>query len=262
MLQGVFRAEKKDGTEYFRASVTYRNKHVSLGSFDTEKQAAKAYREARKLLDGKKHIKDYRPFLQLDFGKWVTLINFRDNGMYIKTPIYLQEKYFEYYLSEDVVLKFDVDDLFYYSHHKIMTRNGYMFVADYGMQVNILSRYGIKNHAVEGRDFIFANGDAQDYRYGNVVIVNKYHGVLRFVKDGKNYYKVKIHIHGDYVVGTYEDEITAAIAYNKAVDLVRSAGIQKNFPKNYIEEFTAIEYAAVYNKVSIAKNLREFVAKG
>lgn len=261
MLQGVFRAEKKDHTEYFRASITYQNKHVSLGSFDTEKQAAKAYQEARKLLDGKKKVKDYKSTMQLSFDKWVTLINFRDHGMYIKTPIYLQEKYFEYYLTEQEVLKFDVDDLFYYSHHKIMTRNGYMFVADYGMQVNILSRYGIKNHAVEGRDFLFANGDSHDYRYGNVVIVNRYHGVQKYVKDGRNYYKVKIHINGDYVVGTYEDEATAAIAYNKAADLLKGAGVTKDYPENYIEDLSAIEYAAIYNKVSIAKNLRNFVAK-
>ncbi|MGN0161756.1 MAG: hypothetical protein ACI4AQ_10245 [Lachnospiraceae bacterium] len=262
MLQGVFRAVKKDHTEYYRASITYRNKHVSLGSFDTEKQAGKAYREARKLLDGRKHIKDYKTSMQLDFEKWVILVNFRDNAMYIKTPIYLRKQYFEYYLSQDVILKFDVDDLFYYSNHKIMTRNGYMFVADYGMQVNILSRYGIKNHAVEGRDFIFANGDVHDYRYGNVVIVNKYHGVIRIDRKGRYVYKVKIHIRGDYVVGVYDNEITAAIAYNKAADLVREAGILKDFPENYIEDLSAIEYAAIYNKVSISKNLRKFASKG
>lgn len=177
--------------------------------------------------------------------------------MYIKTPIYLQKKYFEYYLSKDMVLKFDVDDLFYYSNHAIMTRDGYMFVADYGMQVNILSRYGIRNHAVEGRDYDFANGDRLDYRYGNVVVINKYYGVNRIEKNGRYLYKVKIHVVGDFVVGVYSTENEAAIAYNKAAKLLNEAGVKKTYPENYIEDISAIEYASIYNKVKISSALRE-----
>lgn len=257
MMQGVFEAYKKDGTKYYRSSITYRNKHISLGSYDKEEQANKAYCEAKDVLEGAADIQEYKEGMCLDFKKWVTLINFRDNKMYIKTPIYLQKKYFEYYLSCDVALKFNVDDLFYYSHHAIMTRNGYMFVADYGMQVNILSRYGIKNHAVEGRDFEFANGDNHDYRYENIVIINKYYGVNRIEKNGRYYYKVKIHVTGDYIVGTYLNEIEAAIAYNKAADILRAAGIHKDFRENYIEDISAIEYASIYNKVKISKSIRE-----
>lgn len=260
MLQGVFKAYKKDSTKYYRASVTFMNKHVSLGSFDDETQANRAYNEAKEVLYGDKTIADYEEGMSLDFKKWVTLVNYRDNKMYIKTPIYLQNKYFEYYLSQDVALKFDVDDLFYYSNHAIMTRDGYMFVADYGMQINILSRYGIKNHAVEGRDFRFSNGDSHDYRYGNIIIINKYHGVTRVEEDGRVFYKAKIHVIGDYVVGLYNSEIEAAIAYNKAADLVNKSGFQKDFPENYIEELTAIEYASVYNRVNISKKIREFAS--
>lgn len=36
-----------------------------------------------------------------------------------------------------------------------MRRGGHLFVADYGMQVNILNRYGIKNYAVKDKDYIF-----------------------------------------------------------------------------------------------------------
>lgn len=261
MLQGVFKAVKKDGTEYYRASMTYRNKHISLGSFATEEEGNRAYNEAKDLVEGSLGIEDYRKENALDFKKWVVLVNFRDNRMYIKTPIYLQKKYFEYYLAQDVALKFDVDDLFYYSNHAIMTRNGYMFVADYGMQVNILSRYGIKNHAVEGRDFKFANGDRHDYRYGNIVIINKYHGVQRIEEGGKPAYKVKIHIVGDFVVGTYPSEIEAAIAYNKAADIVKGSGILKDFPENYIEELSAIEYAKIYSRVNISKKIRDLSPK-
>ncbi len=260
MLQGVFKACKKDHTEYYRASVTYQNKHISLGSFDTEEKAGGAYNEAKEVLYSRKKISDYDGLVYLDFKKWVTLINVRDNKMYIKTPIYLQKKYFEYYLSPELFLKFDVDDLFYYSKHSIMTRDGYMFVADYGMQVNILSRYGIKNHAVAGRDFIFANGDNMDYRYANIVVINKYYGVERLEESGRYLYKTKIHLAGDYIVGVYHSENEAAIAYNKAADMVRAAGLDKKFPENYIEELSAIEYAKIYNTVSISKKIRDFAA--
>lgn len=84
------------------------------------------------------------------------LINFRDNGIYFGTPIYARSKFFYYYLSPTDVLKFDIDDLFYYSSRKIMKRNGHLFVADYGMQVNILNRYGIRNFAVAGKDYLFS----------------------------------------------------------------------------------------------------------
>ncbi len=52
MLPGVYIAYKKNGTAYYRASVTYRNKHISLGSFHTEEDANLAYREAGRLLQG------------------------------------------------------------------------------------------------------------------------------------------------------------------------------------------------------------------
>lgn len=261
MMQGVFEAYKKNGTKYYRASITFKNKHISLGSFEEEIQANRAYNEADEVLHSQKKISDYEENMSLDFKKWVSLINYRDNKMYIKTPVYLQKKYFEYYLSQDAALKFDVDDLFYYSHHTIMTRDGYMFVSDYGMQINILSRYGIKNYAVEGRDYQFANGDRHDYRYENIIVINKYHGVLRVEEGGKVLYKTKIHIMGDYVVGLYDNEIEAAIAYNKAADMVRMSGFQKNFPENYIEEVSAIEYARIYNRINISKKIRELIQR-
>lgn len=45
LLAGVYIAKKKDGTIYFRSSITYRNKHISLGSYETEQQAHEAYLE-------------------------------------------------------------------------------------------------------------------------------------------------------------------------------------------------------------------------
>ena len=121
MLPGVFRAQKKDGTIYYRSSITFQNKHISLGSYSDELQAHQAYLLARSLTDDKTFtLTDYHKDSILNFEKWVVLLNFRDNKMYFKTPIYLLPKYFLYYLDSKTELKFDVDDLFYYSTHKIM----------------------------------------------------------------------------------------------------------------------------------------------
>ena len=262
---GVYSATKIDKTQYFRASITFKNKHISLGSFDDVKLAALAYTEADRILhdintayiDTVNYTTHYEPDKYvLSFEKFIILVNFRDTNIYIKTSIYLCHKYFIYFLEPNRHLIFDVDDLFYYSNHKIMIRNGYLFVNDYGMQTNILSRYGIKNHSVCARDYTFANGDSTDFRYGNIIIINQYFGVQHIIKNGRNLYKVKIHVNGDYIVGTYTTEKEAAIAYNKAADLLKSKGIHKSFSSNYIEDISSIEYASIYNTVKISKRLR------
>ena len=270
MPQGVYRSFKKDNTEYFRVSITFKNKHISLGSFYDVNSASLAYQYANEILyitkndtiHTAKYTTTYDPKrCALSFEKWIVLVNFRDTGIYFKTPIYLCHKYFIYFLDPHSYLIFDVDDLFYYSNHKIMTRNGYLFVNDYGMQTTILSRYGIKNHSVCNRDYTFANGDNKDYRYGNINVINKYFGVQRFTKNGRILYKVKIHINGDYVIGNYLTEKEAAIAYNKTADLLKTKGIHINFPSNYIEDISSIEYAAIYNSIKISKRLRNLQLK-
>ncbi|MDE7157639.1 MAG: hypothetical protein K2O02_06775, partial [Lachnospiraceae bacterium] len=151
---------------------------------------------------------------------------------------------------------FDVDDLFFYSKHKIMKRNGHMFVADYGMQINILSRYGIKNYAVPGRDYKFINGDNTDFRYKNIQIINRFNGVSKSEKNGRIVYTSKIHINGDYIIGRYSDEYDAAIAYNKAGDLLVKKGILSGYQKNYLENLSSIEYAARYTGIKISDKIR------
>lgn len=253
MKTGVYLAKKKDGTIYYRSSITYKNKHISLGSFDTEDQAHQTYQEATMLLSSSLSLEDVaHATLHLGFDKAVTLINFRDNGLYIGNPIYLRKNYFSYYLSESEELKFDIDDLFYYSSHRILRRQGHLYVNDYGMQVTLLSRYGIRNHSVVNRDYYFANGDTTDMRYSNVVLVNRYYGVFQYTRKAQTRYRVKIHINGNYTIGTYSSEIKAAIAYNKAVDLAKLYGIQKNFPTNYVEDLPAQEYAEIYTKLKIS----------
>lgn len=261
LKKGVFIAKKKSGEIYYRSSFNYKSKHISLGSYHTEELAHKAYLEALELINSPfLSINDYITGVNiLDFEKWVSIINFRDNGMYFKNPIYLRPKYFEYYFDQDWPYKFDVDDLFYYSNHKIMKRGGHLFVADYGMQVNILNRYGIKNYAVLGKDYMFVNGDTYDFRYTNIKIINKYNGVSKHIQDGREIYVCKIHINGDYLVGRYKSEDEAAIAYNKAVDTLKSKGVDINYSKNYIENLNESEYKKVYDGVKISKKLSNFI---
>lgn len=258
-LPGVFPATKKNGTVYYRSSITYHQKHISLGSYDTPELASRAYLEASSLMSGNTlSLHDYSSGYVLPFHKWVSLVNFRDNGMYISTPIYLYTRHFEYLLSPGQILKFDIDDLFYYSTRKIMCRGRHFFVSDYGMQVNIANRYGIKNYAVPGRDYRFVNGDALDFRYENIEILNVYHGVTRKTSGKTTRYTARIHINGNYVIGTYDSDIEAAIAYNKAIDLLKKAGVTKNFTPNYLEGLSPSAYADIYTKLSVSPKILNY----
>lgn len=260
LLPGVYQNKKKNGSTYYRSSITFRNKHISLGSFHTEEDAHKAYLEANNILYTKDmDLSAYHGSTScLPFVKWVVLINYRDHNLYFKTPIYLQKNYFEYHFDPQYFIKFDVDDLFYYSNHKIMKRGGHLFVQDYGMQVNILSRYGIKNYAVCPRDYYFVNGDSLDFRYTNIQVINKYYGVTQIMDNSRKIYVTKIHIHGNYLVGKYSSEIEAAIAYNKAAELLKKKGIIAHFPLNYITEIDEITYASIYHRVPISRKIRNF----
>lgn len=261
MLPGVYLAKKKNGTIYFRSSITYRNKHISLGSYTKEIDAHSAYVEALYLTTHPNiTISDYRSKSTiLKFEKWISMINFRDNGLYIKNPIYLKQHFFLYYLTPKKFLTFDIDDLFYFSSHKIMQRQGYLFVSDYGMQVNILSRYGIKNYAVVGTDYYFSNGNNLDFRYENIVVINPYYGVRQIEKGDIIYYQTKIHLNGDFLIGNYNSIEEAAVAYNKAVDLAKKNAWNKNFETNYILSLTAKDYAEIYTKIGVSNRFIEYL---
>lgn len=114
MLKGVFPATKKDGTIYYRTSINYSGKHISLGSFASEEMAHLAYKEASQTLSDAVITIDnvYSHKNILPHEKIIILLNFRDNGLYFKNPIYLRKGYFSYFLSEHEELKFDIDDLF------------------------------------------------------------------------------------------------------------------------------------------------------
>lgn len=258
-MKGVFTARKKDGTVYYRASITYRRKHISLGSFDTMSDANAAYLEANRLLNHDRFsINQYQDTSPLPFEKWVILINFRDNGIYFGTPIYARPKFFYYYLSPVDVLKFDIDDLFYYSSRKIMKRGDHLFVADYGMQVNILNRYGIRSFAVAGKDYLFLNDDDTDFRHENLAIINRYQGVSEVTYRGKQRYRARINVPGYYVIGHYHSEIDAAIAYNKAIDILKKRGVQKSYTPNYIEGLSPSTYADIYSRLKISEKILNY----
>lgn len=259
---GVFEARKKNGEVYYRSSMTYRNKHISLGSYPTAQIAGNAYSYARKLIKSPLGIDDYTDTCPLSFEKFVVLINFRDNRVYIKNPIYLQKHHFLYYLDRSHVYKFDIEDLFYYSEHKISRRGEHLFVADYGMQVNLHTRYGIKRHAVLNRDYRFINNDRFDFRYENIEIINRYNGVRKKVtKKGKVSYRAVILINGNYTIGTYPTEEMAAIAYNKAADIVKRIYPDRNYEQNYVDTLTPSGYADLYTSIQVSQKILDLKSR-
>ena len=73
---GVYATTLKDGTPSYRASITFRGKHIALGSFNTEKKAGAVYKEASKILsDESISISSYKERLNIPFEKFVTLID-------------------------------------------------------------------------------------------------------------------------------------------------------------------------------------------
>lgn len=258
-LAGVTKAVKKNGTLYYRSSITIHSKHISLGSYSSEETAGRAYKEACLILREQRYqLKDYNDGFALDFSKYVILVNYREHGIYFKNPIYLHPSFFYYYLSPQQYLIFDREDLFFYANHKIQIRGGYFFVCDYGSQYSILSRYGIKSYAKKGIDYLFVNQNEYDFRYENIKIINEYMGITEIQKDNRTIYECVIHINGNYLVGRYTDKITAAIAYNKAVDTLTAKGLVKRYIKNYITEYSPEKYREIYEKITISSRIANY----
>ncbi len=255
-LTGVYIAKKKDGSIFYRASITHLGKHISLGSFTSENAAHLCYKEAQIVLKTLSYtLNNYPATFSLSFAKYISLLNFRDHSLYFSAPIYVWPSYFSYFLSEDIECKFEIDDLFYYANKTIMQRKNHLFVSEFGMQTNIASRYGIKNYAVCGKDYIIKNNDPYDFRYHNIQIINTYHGVSMVKRSNKTVYQAKIHTNGYSVIGYYKTPIEAAIAYNKAIDILRKNGYKKNYVENYIEEISNKVYADIYTALTIRTNV-------
>ena len=260
-MNGIFTARKKDGSVYYRASITYKRKHISLGSKDSAPKARRLYNEAARILHSTLSLDDYIETSALSFSTWVILVNFRDNGVYFRNPIYLKKNFFLYYVSENYILKFDKDDLFYYSEHAIQSRGGHLFCEDYGSQLNLKKRYGIRSFAVEGRDYRFINGDNTDFRYENIEIINPYYGVQKDLSSFPTRYKARIHLKSNYSLGYYENPETAAIAVNKAIDLISKTDLKnKRMLPNFIDNLSASHYADIYSSIELPERFMRLVA--
>ena len=53
-------------------------------------------------------------------------------------------------------------------------------------------------------------------------------------------------------------EEEAAIAYNKAIDILRKNGICKNYTPNYIEGMSPSRYADIYTKLEISPRILKY----
>ena len=99
-------------------------------------------------------------------------------------------------------------------------------------------------------DSMFTLNDAINTDY----FINRYNGVIKIFKNNMPFYQSKIHVNGDYLIGTYETENEAAIAYNKAIDILKKAGCNKNYTPNFLD-IPSSQYAVIYNAIPISEKV-------
>lgn len=242
------------GQTKYKSYFLFDTTKIYLGTYVTMEAAQAALNEATELMSLPRGEPKFE-FCHLDYKKVVCLCNLRDNKNYIKNPIYLYPSYFKYYLSKDCILTFDLKDLFYFSTYKIYKRGNYLYTQDSISQQNILLRYGIQNHSVLNKDYLFKNGDIYDFRQKNIEIINGYKGVIKKEKDDSILYVAHIYLKTDIIIGHYCSEVEAAIAYNKALDILSEQQLIKHCTHNTIPYLTKVEYDALYQKLSISPRL-------
>lgn len=237
--------------EIYKAYFVYKKHKIYLGQFLSYESAESALREAAEISNSSPGIPDFDKY-KLSYKKIVIICNLRDNDKYFKNPIYLYPAFFHYYLPENCFLIFDLKDLLYFSTYKIYKRGQYLYTQDSISQKNILSRFGIPNHSVAGKDYIFLNGNSYDFRRDNLKVINQFKGVS---KNDKDKYTATIFTDKNITIGHYDSELEAAIAYNKACDMLVSQHILDNPIQNNIEFITRSEHDAIYEKVDVSPKL-------
>ena len=93
-------------------------------------------------------------------------------------------------------------------------------------------------------------------------ILNAYRGVSLEKKKERPLYTARIHIRGNYVIGRYGTSLEAAVAYNKAIDILKKNGLKKDFQPNYIEDLSPAGYAEIYSQVKISPKIIEYRPAG
>ena len=80
-------------------------------------------------------------------------------------------------------------------------------------------------------------------------------------KNGRILYKAVIHVRSNYVIGYFETDIEAAIAYNKAVDCLNMQKIRRRYETNYIDTLSASAYADIYSGITLPDTILNFNQK-
>ena len=65
----------------------------------------------------------------------------------------------------------------------------------------------------------------------------------------------RIHVNGNFLIGTYDTMEEAAIAYNKAIDILKRNGSKKQYTQNYVETVSAGMYADIYTRLPISQKI-------
>lgn len=244
-----------NGKTQYKIYFVYESNKIYLGTYPSMETAEKALAEAEFLMKQPQGPPEFEFAPTLNYKKIVSLCNLRDHKKYMKNSIYLYATYFHYYLSKNCILVFDSKDLLYFSTYKIYKRGNYLYTQDSISQQNMLLRFGIPNHSVLHKDYFFKNGNPYDFRAENLVVINSYKGVRQKVRNDKTIYIAYIYLKSNLIIGHYDSEIEAAIAYNKAIDVLHQQKRLHDYTYNIIPYLTNVEYQAIYDHIILTPRL-------
>ena len=239
----------------YRAYYLYKSKKIYIGLYNNYEEALLSYNFIDELFRSSLSIDAFKETLPISFEKFIRCLNFRDSNIYIKTPIYIYKDHFKYYFSPDFYLIFDLRDLVYFSTNKIHKRGEYLYTYIGDHQESILKHFGFTKKMTYQTDYQFVNGNRYDFRRTNMKVTNHYTGVFYEMKYNKPTFVTRIFTDKYLVVGHYETEIQAAIAYNKAIDLLSNKPFAHKYHKNTIPFLTHLEYEQIYENIPISKRL-------